>query len=73
MIKLSKGKWEFEVRFLHTLYVGYILFILYFAGMKSLSEFVVANLNYLKCSLLQIMGKWPILCLLEYQNYHLSG
>lgn len=73
MIKLSKGKLEGEVRVLHTLYVGYILFILYFAGIKSLSEFVAANLNYLKCSLIQVMGKRPILCLLEYQNYHLSG
>jgi len=35
MVKLSKGKWDGEVRFLHTLYVAYILFILYFAGIKS--------------------------------------
>lgn len=73
MTKLSKGEWEGEVKFLHALHVGYILFIVYFAGIKSVSDFVAANLSFLKRSFIQDLGRWPVLCLLEYRNYHLSG
>lgn len=66
MIKLPEGKWEGEGRFLHALCVAYILFILYFAGIKSVSVFVAANLNYLKRGLNQGVGKCPAPCLLEY-------